>query len=84
MAHVQQQLGRRVDVLVNNAGVVAGRSLLALPPALVRRTFAVNALAHFWTTRAVLPAMLADASRESLIVTVSSMVRALPVRGEGG
>ncbi|TYZ68798.1 hypothetical protein PybrP1_005214 [[Pythium] brassicae (nom. inval.)] len=74
VARVCEQLGRRVDVLVNNAGVVSGRSLLALPPARVRRTFAVNALAHFWTVRAVLPGMLVDPTRDALIVTVSSMM----------
>jgi all-trans-retinol dehydrogenase (NAD+) len=47
-----------VDVLVNNAGVVSGRPLLDLSDRDIERTFAVNTLALFWTTRAFLPAMI--------------------------
>jgi all-trans-retinol dehydrogenase (NAD+) len=47
-----------VDVLVNNAGVVSGKTLLDASDRDIERTFAVNTLALFWTTRAFLPAML--------------------------
>lgn len=47
-----------VDVLVNNAGVVAGKALLDLTDADIERTIGVNTLALFWTTRAFLPAMI--------------------------
>lgn len=47
-----------VDIIVNNAGVVTGKTLLAASDADIERTFAVNALALFWMTRAFLPAML--------------------------
>jgi all-trans-retinol dehydrogenase (NAD+) len=50
--------GGPVDILVNNAGVVTGKSLLDASPEAIERTFAVNTLALFWTTRAFLPAML--------------------------
>lgn len=74
--HVLQEIApRRIDVLVNNAGIVAGRSLLELTPAQIRATFAVNTLAHFWTVRAVLPSMKQDATRDAMIVSVSSVVR---------
>jgi all-trans-retinol dehydrogenase (NAD+) len=46
-----------VDVLINNAGVVSGRSFLELSEEQIERTFAVNTLALFWTTRAFLPGM---------------------------
>jgi all-trans-retinol dehydrogenase (NAD+) len=59
-----------VDVLVNNAGVVTGRPLLELSDEHIERTFAVNTLALFWTTRAFLPAMKARGSGH--IVTVAS------------
>ena len=59
-----------VDVLVNNAGVVSGRELLELDDARIERTFAVNALAPFWVTKAFLPAMVAGGSGH--IVTVAS------------
>ena len=59
-----------VDVLVNNAGIVSGRPLLELPDERIERTFAVNALALFWTTKAFLPAMKARGSGH--VVTVAS------------
>ncbi len=60
----------RVDVLINNAGVVSGKSLLEIPDAEIERTFAVNALAPFWTVRAFLPGMLERGSGH--IVTIAS------------
>ena len=59
-----------VDILVNNAGVVSGRPLLELSDEHIERTFRVNALALFWTTRAFLPAMVARGSGH--IVNVAS------------
>lgn len=47
-----------VDILVNNAGVVSGKGLLDISPAEIERTFQVNTLALFWTTKAFLPGML--------------------------
>ena len=59
-----------VDVLVNNAGIVSGRSLLELEPEQIEATFDVNALALFWTTRCFLPAMLKQDSGH--VVTIAS------------
>jgi all-trans-retinol dehydrogenase (NAD+) len=59
-----------VDVLVNNAGVVSGRPLLELSDEHIERTFAVNTLALFWTTKAFLPAMVRRGSGH--VVTVAS------------
>ena len=59
-----------IDILVNNAGVVSGKTLLAASDTEIERTFAVNALALFWTTRAFLPAMLAE--NRGHIVTIAS------------
>lgn len=59
-----------VDVLINNAGVVSGKLLLDLSDESIERTFAVNALALFWTTRAFLPAMIEK--RQGHIVTIAS------------
>ncbi len=47
-----------VDILINNAGVVTGKLLLEASDDAIERSFAVNALAHFWIVRAFLPAML--------------------------
>jgi all-trans-retinol dehydrogenase (NAD+) len=62
--------GLAVDVLINNAGVVTGRYLLDASEEQIRRTFEVNTLAGFWTTKAVLPGMVAR--DRGLIVTIAS------------
>ncbi|MEO0974181.1 MAG: SDR family oxidoreductase [Pseudomonadota bacterium] len=58
MARAVQGRCPGVDVLINNAGIVSGRPLLEISDELIERTFAVNTLALFWTTRAFLPAMI--------------------------
>lgn len=50
--------GGAVDILINNAGLVSGKSLLDLSDEDIERTFQVNTLALFWTVRAFLPSML--------------------------
>ena len=37
-----------VTILVNNAGIVVGKKLLATPDDLIEKTFSVNLLGHFW------------------------------------
>lgn len=59
-----------VDILVNNAGIVSGKTLLQLTEDQIRRTFAVNTLAHFWTIRSFLPQM--KKRNRGMIVTISS------------
>ncbi len=59
-----------VDILINNAGVVTGKSLLDASPREIELTFDVNVLALFWTTRAFLPGMLARNSGH--VVTIAS------------
>lgn len=66
-----------VDVLVNNAGVVAGRRLLDLTDEQIERVMAVNALAPFWCTRAVLPGMIERGKGH--VVTIASMAAAMGV-----
>ena len=44
---VTSELGR-VDMLVNNAGIVTGRKFLDCPDSLVLKTMQVNAISHFW------------------------------------
>src|SRR5690625_6719090 len=46
-----------VDVLINNAGIVTGADLLDTTDEAIVRTFDVNTLALYWTTRAFLPAL---------------------------
>jgi all-trans-retinol dehydrogenase (NAD+) len=59
-----------VDILINNAGIVSGGTLLECGDEAIERTFEVNTLAHFWTVRAFLPGMLA--AGRGHIVTVAS------------
>jgi len=47
-----------VTILVNNAGIVSGTSLLDTPDNKIVKTFEVNILAHFWTIKAFLPDMI--------------------------
>lgn len=59
-----------VDILVNNAGVISGKPLVELSTAEVERTFRVNVLANYWTTKAFLPAMIGR--NRGHVVTVAS------------
>ena len=59
-----------VDVLINNAGIVSGKPLLELTDEAIRRTFDINTLALFRTTRCFLPGMIARGHGH--IVTVAS------------
>jgi all-trans-retinol dehydrogenase (NAD+) len=68
-AQVLEECGP-VDVLINNAGIVSGQPVMEATDEGIQRTFAVNVLAHFWTTRAFLPAM-AERNRGH-IVTIAS------------
>lgn len=60
----------RVDVLINNAGIVTGKEFTNVTQADVERTFAVNTLSHYRTTGAFLPGML-ERDRGS-VVTIAS------------
>jgi all-trans-retinol dehydrogenase (NAD+) len=68
-----------VDLLINCAGVVSGRTLLETPDEKIVRTFEVNALALFWTAKAFLPGML-ERDRGH-IVTISSAAGLIGVTG---
>ncbi|KAF9226687.1 NAD(P)-binding protein [Gyrodon lividus] len=59
-------------MLVNNAGVVQGKLILDLKPQDIQQTFGVNTLAHFWTLKAFLPAMIERNSGH--IVTLASVM----------
>ncbi len=59
-----------VDILINNAGVVSGKRFMACTDEQIEQTIAINMMAHFWTIRAFLPAMLEK--DRGHIVTISS------------
>lgn len=76
IAMQHQDTNSPVSVLVNNAGVVSGKTLLELSDADIRRTVGVNLMSHFWMTRAFLPDMLQLSAKgsEAAIVTISSLM----------
>ncbi|XP_010003748.1 PREDICTED: epidermal retinol dehydrogenase 2-like [Chaetura pelagica] len=66
---VKKEVGD-VTILVNNAGVVTGKTFLDAPDPLVEKTMEVNIMAHFWTYKAFLPAMIA--SNHGHLVSIAS------------
>lgn len=66
---VKEEIGD-VSILVNNAGVVYSSDLSATQDTQVERTFEVNVLAHFWTTKTFLPDMMNN--NHGHVVTVAS------------
>ncbi|XP_015475673.1 epidermal retinol dehydrogenase 2-like [Parus major] len=55
---VKKEVGD-VSILINNAGIVIGKRFLDSPDSLLEKTMEVNTMAHFWTYKAFLPAMIA-------------------------
>ncbi|NXX20371.1 RDHE2 dehydrogenase, partial [Podargus strigoides] len=66
---VKKEVGD-VSILVNNAGIVTGKRFIDSPDALVEKTMEVNIMAHFWTYKAFLPAMVA--SNHGHLVSIAS------------
>lgn len=59
-----------IDICINSAGVVTGRSFTELTEEQIRTTFEVNTLALYRTTRVVLPGMLQR--DRGVVVTIAS------------
>uniref|UniRef100_A0A1I7XH25 Short-chain dehydrogenase/reductase 3 n=1 Tax=Heterorhabditis bacteriophora TaxID=37862 RepID=A0A1I7XH25_HETBA len=75
---VKSDLGK-VDILINNAGIVTGKKLFECPDELMELTMAVNTNALFFTTKAFLPAMLE--ANHGHIVTIASIAGKVGVAG---
>ncbi len=60
----------RPTVLINNAGVARGKTVLESEPGDVRFTFDVNTLSHYWLAKAFLPSMIER--NHGMVVTVAS------------
>jgi all-trans-retinol dehydrogenase (NAD+) len=69
------------DILINNAGIVSGKTLLETPDEKIIRTVNVNILSHFWTLKAFLPSMIQRNTGH--IVTIASAAGLIGVRGLG-
>ncbi|XP_054250677.1 epidermal retinol dehydrogenase 2 [Indicator indicator] len=66
---VKKEVGD-VTILINNAGIVTGKTFMDSPDSLVEKTMEVNIMAHFWTYKAFLPAMIA--SNHGHLVSIAS------------
>lgn len=74
IAEVAAQIRKDVGsptVLVNNAGVARGKSILSASEKDVRFTFDVNTLAHYWLAQEFVPAMVKK--NHGMVVTVASL-----------
>ena len=47
-----------VTILINNAGIVSGKKLLEISDFMMKKTIEVNTLAHLYTIREFMPAMI--------------------------
>ncbi|MCP4748071.1 MAG: SDR family oxidoreductase [Desulfobacteraceae bacterium] len=66
---VKKQHGT-VDIVINNAGVVSGRSFLECDDRQIQKTMDINTMALFWTAKAFLPEMITR--NRGHLVTISS------------
>jgi len=66
---VKEEVGK-VDILINNAGIVSGKFLVDLTEEHIVRTFNVNTVSHFWTIKEFLPDMLK--TNKGHVVTIAS------------
>ena len=60
-----------VTLLINNAGIVSGKSTLELSDQMIDKTMQVNTISHLTTIREFLPDMIA--TKKGHIVTIASM-----------
>lgn len=68
-AKVKSEVGP-VNILINNAGVVSGKSFPDCSDEQIQRTMDVNTMTLFWTTRAFLPEMIRAGTGH--VVTIAS------------
>ncbi|MDP8939596.1 MAG: SDR family oxidoreductase [Actinomycetota bacterium] len=73
---VHESVGK-VDILINNAGIVSGRRLMDLSDEKIEAVIGVNVLALYWVTKSFLPDMLKWGSGH--VVTVASAAGLLGV-----
>ena len=67
---VKENIGS-VSILINNAGIVSGTTVLGTPDEKIIRTFDVNILAHFWTIKSFMGDMIIK--KNGHIVNIASL-----------
>ncbi|KAJ5668897.1 short chain dehydrogenase/reductase family protein [Penicillium macrosclerotiorum] len=60
----------RPTILINNAGILTGKTVLGTTETITRRMFDVNTLAHYWLAQEFLPDIIAG--NHGMVVTVAS------------
>ncbi|XP_062335319.1 epidermal retinol dehydrogenase 2 [Osmerus eperlanus] len=75
---VKREVGD-VTILINNAGIVTGRKFLDASDNLIEKSVEVNTMAHFWTYKAFLPAMIAN--NHGHLVSIASSAGLIGVNG---
>ncbi|XP_018613325.1 epidermal retinol dehydrogenase 2-like isoform X1 [Scleropages formosus] len=75
---VKREVGD-VSILINNAGIVTGKKFMDAPDSLIEKTLEVNTMAHFWTYKAFLPAMMAN--NHGHLVSIASSAGLIGVSG---
>jgi len=77
---VKDEVGK-IDVLINNAGIVSGKCILdpSFSDARAALTMKINTEAHFWTTRAFVPDMVE--TNHGHVVTIASAAGICGVAG---
>ncbi|XP_063720104.1 retinol dehydrogenase 10-like [Symsagittifera roscoffensis] len=67
-----EKIGKAVDILINNAGIVTKNNFLCEKDDIgIVKTFEVNIISHFWTVKAFLPKMMEQ--NRGHIVTIASV-----------
>ena len=68
-----------MSILVNNAGIVSGKSILENSDFMIKKTLEVNTISHLYTIREFLPDMLR--SNNGHVVTISSLAGTVGLPG---
>jgi all-trans-retinol dehydrogenase (NAD+) len=66
-----KEVSEPVDILINNAGVVSGKSLLEIPDEQIQRSLEINLHALFWMIKAFLPPMI-ERNRGHIVTMASA------------
>jgi len=80
VAALDQKLPGQLDALVNNAGIVVGGPIEAIPPSELRRQLEVNVVGQAAVTQAVLPRLRSSRGRIVFVSSLSGRV-ATPLTG---
>jgi NAD(P)-dependent dehydrogenase (short-subunit alcohol dehydrogenase family) len=74
VAGLRERLPDRLDAVVNNAGIVVGGPIEAVPLAELRRQLDVNVVGQVAVTQAVLPLLRASRGRVVFVSSISGLV----------